>query len=47
MPGFDKMGSYQTIDSTEKDEPILAYENQPVDIDDVEGMYLMFSIINI
>lgn len=47
MPGFDKMGSYQIIDSTDIEEANLESDsNQPV-IDDVEGMYIInFIILN-
>lgn len=42
MPGFDKMGAYQTIDSTDKDDEFNSqYQNQldKDNTDNVEGMY--------
>lgn len=39
MPGFDKMGSYQTIDSTDKeDEPNSQYKNPLDGTDNIKGM---------
>lgn len=40
MPGFDKMGAYQTIDSSDKeDESTSQCQSQLDEIDNIEGMY--------
>lgn len=40
MPGFDKMGAYRIIDSTDNEEEFnLQCTNQIDDTDNVEGMY--------
>lgn len=40
MPGFDKMGAYRTIDSTDNEEEFNSQcKSQLDDTDNVEGMY--------
>lgn len=41
MPGFDKMGAYQTVDSTDKEDESNSLCQSEVDNTNyVEGMYL-------
>lgn len=43
MPGFDKMGAYQTFDSIDKeDESKSQCQSQLDETDNIEGMYFQF-----
>lgn len=45
MPGFDKMGTYQTVDSTDKEDECHSQCQSQVDNPiNVEGMYLQIFI---
>jgi len=44
MPGFDKMGAYETLDTTNKeDESISQCQSQLDDTDNIEGMLINFT----
>lgn len=42
MPGFDKVGAYQTINSTDKEDEPKSQSQSPLDDTDNKGMFLYF-----
>lgn len=46
MPGFDKMGAYQTIDSTDKEDKSNSQcQSQLDDTDNSKGMFILLLCI--
>lgn len=43
MPGFDKVGAYQTVDSTDKGESNSQCQEKVDDINSIKGIYIFVS----